>query len=502
MPAGWSWCFGHLRVLDQKLQQLPSDANIYLAMEDMENHADAEVFLMDLWPVFEPVLMISGPDLAIQASTTYELPKPRDQTNSMRPMIGGASLLTMNEQQWKVWRSLLNPGFSSSHMLSLVPTIVDSVEVFREQLRGHVDKGAPSDTDLNNQRSEHEISHALNTILNWHSFWDPRILLNPLRPVVQWYYGRILKNFIIQELQKRFDEMKLERSKSNAIETKKAKSVVSLALEQYITQNQNKDPHSLNDLHLDNNFAQIASNQISLFIFAGNDTTATSIVYAYHMLASYPHTLSTLRAELNTIFGVDGKIANQLKENPALINQCRYTLAVIKETMRLYPPASSIREGTTSVSLVDRKGTVIPTEGLNATIMHRFVHINPRVWPRPMEFLPERWLVEPGHELHVPTASGAYRPFEHGPRNCIGQTLVMNELRVTLIMTARTFRITPAYEEWDAFKTANEISWTRLARKLGIKKDEPKPPRGERAYQTSRSGAHPAEGYPCRVTLI
>lgn len=296
--------------------------------------------------------------------------------------------------------------------------------------------------------------------------------------------------------------MKLERGASSGDPPRRAKSVMALALEQYFAQNQKKNLESLDDLQLDKDFAQIASNQIRLFIFAGNDTTATSIVYAYHMLAVHPDVLSTLRAELDTVFGVGGNVSDQLREKPALLNQCRYTLAVIKETMRLFPPASSLRDGTAAVSLVDRKGTVIPTEGLNATIMHRFIHINPRVWPRPMEFLPRRWLVEPGHELYVPATTGAYRPFEQGPRNCIGQTLVLNELRIALIMTARTFHITPAYEEWDAIKATNESSWTKIARNLGIKKDEPKPPRGERAYQTSRSGAHPAEGYPCRVTLV
>lgn len=110
-------------------------------MEDMvEDHADNEVFLMDYWPIFQPVLMISGPDLAIQVSIKHDLPKPRDQQDSFRPIIGGPSLITMNEQQWKTWRSLFSPGFSASHMLELVPKIVESMKVFREQLDNHVNK--------------------------------------------------------------------------------------------------------------------------------------------------------------------------------------------------------------------------------------------------------------------------------------------------------------------------------------------------------------------------
>jgi cytochrome P450 len=142
MPAGWSWWFGHLRVLDKKLQALPADANVYMAMDDMvQQHADTEVFLMDYWPMFEPVLMLSGPDVAAQVSTKHDFPKPHDQEASFAPVIGGPSLITMNDTQWKVWRSLLSPGFSASHMLSLVPSIVDAMDVFCELLEKHVGGG-------------------------------------------------------------------------------------------------------------------------------------------------------------------------------------------------------------------------------------------------------------------------------------------------------------------------------------------------------------------------
>ncbi|KAF1845155.1 putative cytochrome P450 [Cucurbitaria berberidis CBS 394.84] len=521
MPAGWSWWFGHLRVLDEKLSRLPPDANVYMAMEDLvSDHAATEVFLMDYWPVFQPVLMIFGPELAVQASIRHDLPKPHDQQESFRPVVGGPSLITMNNEQWRMWRSLLSPGFSASHMLSLVPTIVDAIDVFCERLRKHVGGGVFSlddmatrlamdvitrttlDTDLDNQRSEHKLSHALNTILNWHSFWDPRILLNPLRIPVQWYYGRVTALFIRQELQKRFEEMKTDRATIGGTlgRARKAKSVIALALEEYITMKHETNKEAFDSMELDKDFAQIAANQIRLFIFAGNDSTATTIVYTYHMLFQHPSVLAKVREEHDAIFGRGPDAGDRLRDNPVLINLCRYTLAVVKETLRLYPPASSIREGLTGVSLTDREGNVIPTEHLNATIMHRYVHVNKRIWPRPMEFLPERWLVEPGHELHPP--SGGYRPFELGPRNCIGQTLVLNELRIALIMTVREFSIRPAYDEWDAMKLANESLYGKLLRQLGLRKSHCKTVLGERAYQTSRAGAHAADGYPCRVSLL
>jgi cytochrome P450 len=141
MPAGWSWLFGHLRVLDKQLQKLPPDVNVYTAMEDfVKDYADQGAFLIDLWPVFPPTLMISSSELAHQASIKYDLPKPRQQERSFLAIIGGPSLISMNNEQWKFWRSLLNPGSSPSHMLSLVPSIVDAMDVFCEMLEEKVEK--------------------------------------------------------------------------------------------------------------------------------------------------------------------------------------------------------------------------------------------------------------------------------------------------------------------------------------------------------------------------
>jgi cytochrome P450 len=359
-----------------------------------------------------------------------------------------------------------------------------------------------SDTDLDTQQKQHKFAHALNTISLWHSFWDPRVLLNPLRLPVQWYYNRIVNSFIREEVSKRFEEMKKDRTSTdkNAVRGTKARSVTALALQEYIARKHEDDHIEIQNIKLDEDFARIAANQIRLFVFAGNDTTAATIVYTYHMLAKHPEVLDKMRSEHDTVFGTDTDAGDALRQQPVLLNQCRYTLAVIKETLRLYPPASSLREGLPGVSFVDRKGTIIPSEGLNATIMHNYIHINPRIWTRPLEFLPERWLVDADHELSPP--AGMFRPFEQGPRNCIGQTLVYNEIRVVLVMTARKFDIQPAYEEWDAMQKAEEGVYSRMLRSLGLKGEECKEVSGERAYQTTRSGAHPADRYPCRVVRI
>lgn len=58
----------------------------------------------------------------------------------MHPITGGPNLISMNGDEWKYWRSLFNPGFSTGAMLDNVPHVVDSVLVFRERLIARVGK--------------------------------------------------------------------------------------------------------------------------------------------------------------------------------------------------------------------------------------------------------------------------------------------------------------------------------------------------------------------------
>jgi cytochrome P450 len=177
------------------------------------------------------------------------------------------------------------------------------------------------------------------------------------------------------------------------------------------------------------------------------------------MLHKHPEVMARLRKEHDEVFG-NTSVAEQLKKTPSLINKCPYTLAIIKGVIRLFPPAGAVRGERHGVSISDRNNKSYPVGQLETMSIHQHVHRHPRYWARPDNFLPERWLVEPGHELYPPQ-NGAYRPFELGLRNCIRQALVMNEIRILLIITARTFDIVPAYKEWEA----EQASSRRLANK-------------------------------------
>src|SRR3569833_253324 len=340
------------------------------------------------------------------------------------------------------------------------------------------------DTRLDHQRKENALATALRTQVLWTTYGT---ILNPfkrylsIRPLVLWYNSRRMESYIKVLIDKRFSELKMEQQLDTG--SKRSKSVLSLILQTYLKDNIDKT-----EVTLDSDFRDITAAQLRLFLFAGHDTTSSTLTYCYHRLATEPEILRRLRAEHDQVLGHGlANLEEKLSADPACLNRLPYTQAVIRETLRLHPPSSVMRIGREGLSFVDESGNRFPTEGYYDWVLAPSLHRNPQYWTDPESFLPDRWLVEPGHPLY-PTDKAAWRPFSTGSRNCIGQTLAMMELRVALVMTVREFDILPAYHEWD---------------KMGSIRGQIKTVNGIRAYEVEMGGggAHPADGYPCRASF-
>ncbi|MCJ1248455.1 hypothetical protein MMC30_005673 [Trapelia coarctata] len=499
MPP-WHPILGHLLTLPPILKLLPRDAQqpyIFEVLAKDFKESDT-LFYLDLWPFSNPILLVASPSMAIQACQQHDLVKPHVLDAFFRPFAGGDNLFTMNGPEWKRSRALFTPGFQANYLLGQMAHIVEETAVYVDILREHVRKGDVFSLDevtlwftmdvigivslnsrLNSQRKYNALASAMRSQVLWHCMDDelnPFIRWNPVRPIVQWWNGRKMNNYISEELDKRFAELQ-GRSKN---QDSSSRSIIDLALESYMAANPSLDASK----GMDKSFKAWAITQIRLFLFAGHDSTSSTICYIYYLLSHHPDCLARLRAEHDAVFGTDlSKAANLLIAQPHLINQLPYTLAVLKESLRLFPPASAMRGGRPDVSLQDPNGNTYPTAGSNVWILHHVLQRNPEYWKDPDAFIPDRWLVGP-EDAYYP-AKGAWRPFEFGPRNCVGQTLVTLDVRVVLVMTVREFEIKDAYEEWDRLHPTHEIKTVR----------------GERCYQVSQGAAHPADGLPCRVSL-
>ena len=183
-----------------------------------------------------------------------------------------------------------------------------------------------------------------------------------------------------------------------------------LLLDDYLSRRKENVSHKL-----DAAFKNQATPQLRLMFFVGHDSTTSTVCYALYLLYKNKDSLFKIREEHDAVFGVDTSSASaQLRKHPHLINQLPYTTAVIKEALRLFTPASGFRAGSPDVILTGSNGETYPTEDTRIWILHSVLHRNPRYFPKPSSFIPERFLVEPNDSLYPP--KGAWRPFEHGPR--------------------------------------------------------------------------------------
>jgi cytochrome P450 len=154
--------------------------------------------------------------------------------------------------------------------------------------------------------------------------------------------------------------------------------------------------------------------QCMVMFQAGHETSATALLWWSWLLATHPETADRARQE------VDSVLAGR---EPAAVDAAAlpYLCATLKEAMRLYPPIAALmtRRATRSFDLAGRS---LPA-GTLLRITPWVIHRDPRWFPQPEAFRPDRFLVEDPNQPR-----SAWMPFGVGPRVCIGQHFAMLEM--------------------------------------------------------------------------
>ena len=172
---------------------------------------------------------------------------------------------------------------------------------------------------------------------------------------------------------------------------------------------------------------QQGRDEVMTIFLAGHETTASALSWTSYLLAQSPEAEARLHAELDAVLGGRLPTAEDL-------NGLRYAEMVLKESMRLYPPAWLIgREATEEVQLGDYR---VPA-GTNIFMSQWLVHRDPRYFEQPQQFNPDRWT--PERERLLPRF--AYFPFGGGPRVCLGAAFAMMEAVLLLATISQRFRL-------------------------------------------------------------
>lgn len=182
---------------------------------------------------------------------------------------------------------------------------------------------------------------------------------------------------------------------------------------------------------------QLRDELVTLMV-AGLDTTALAVSWALYLLAKSPGQQELLMTELARVVGGRPLAFADLP-------QLKFAEAVLKESMRLYPPAWVLgREATQDCELTNQK----ITRGTSILMSQWLKHRDSRYFAEAEMFRPDRWFEDGEKKL----PKFAYFPFGGGPRICIGNNFAMMEGTLVLAAIVQKFRLScdPDYkvEPW------------------------------------------------------
>ncbi|KAK7224826.1 hypothetical protein V2G26_012829 [Clonostachys chloroleuca] len=177
-----------------------------------------------------------------------------------------------------------------------------------------------------------------------------------------------------------------------------------------------------------------------LLTTAGSETTATTLVATTYFLCSHPDVLAKLNAEVRSTFKSEAEIDIHSVQN------LTYMLAVLKESMRVYPPVAIAMTRQTPACGAEINGRYV-AGGASVGIWQYSVYHNPAKFLYPDSFIPDRWL---GDKQFANDHRDLHQPFSYGPRNCIGMNLAYTEMRLILARIIWNFdlKMAPESEGW------------------------------------------------------
>ncbi|XP_074599869.1 cytochrome P450 4V2-like [Brevipalpus obovatus] len=174
--------------------------------------------------------------------------------------------------------------------------------------------------------------------------------------------------------------------------------------------------------------------EVNTTLFAGNESTASTMAWTLFLLGAHPQIQDDVHKEIINNLGTrsSGDTTNDFYNEDSL-RKLNYLDCCVKESMRICPSIHTITRHLSEDLVVDSH--TIPA-GTIASICIYYLHWNPKFYPEPEKFIPERF--SPNSSIRP---SFSFIPFGGGQRQCVGQTLAMRLIKIVVAEIVRNFQI-------------------------------------------------------------
>jgi cytochrome P450 len=338
----------------------------------------------------------------------------------------GEGLLTSEGEFWKRQRRLSQPAFHKQRLKTLVPAMVGAAQALVDRWAGAAQRGESIDAveemrqvgldtmgrtlfsvPIGGDADEFGTALGESVVITNEQFWS-------LLPTPPWL--PTARNRRWRKLMDTINAGVYQRIHQRRKDTTEYSDMLSI----YMSVRDEQSGEGMSDKQL--------RDEMMTLLIAGHDSTAQSLCWTLHLLAQHPEAQRRVRAEVQEV--LEGRTPTA-EELPRLA----YTLRVIHESMRLYPPAWLLVRSPTADDVLD--GCRVPARSV--VLSSPFVtHRRPDLWEEPERFEPDRFLAE----RSASRPRYAYFPFGGGGRQCIGNTFALQEMQIILALVLQRYQLT------------------------------------------------------------
>jgi cytochrome P450 len=344
----------------------------------------------------------------------------------------GHGLLTSEGNYWLQQRRLIQPAFHRQRIASLVTLMQAEIHDCLQPLENKLaQQGGTAEVAVHELMTSTAFRIIARSVFS-NSLAEPQLLrMAELLTTIQAFYVRTVRQPYLRPWQHARGRFRQHDQLAAELRT---------IVRGYIRQRQpatDTPPDDLMQMLLDARYEDTGQpmteeqvlDEAAILLVAGHETSANALSWMWYLLAQHPGVVAQLRAEMAQVLG----------DRPATFADLPglgYSLQVIQETMRLYPPAWILDrvalEDDSYDGLALSKGTLISGYLYG-------IHHSAKLWKDPEAFRPERFAPDQIKQ-QVPYA---YIPFGGGPRLCIGNQFALTEMQLVLLEMLRRFEIEP-----------------------------------------------------------
>ncbi|XP_078521135.1 cytochrome P450 3A5-like [Lissotriton helveticus] len=355
-----------------------------------------------------------------------------------------SALTIAKDEQWKRIRTVLSPTFTSGKLKEMFPIIKQCGDVLRQNLEKKIEKDEPVNMkdvfgaysldaitstafsvniDSLNNPNDPFVIHIMKVLKM--SFLNLSILIAVALPFLVPIAEKMGLSFFPRDtmefLSRAVASIKAKRKKGSHEDRVDFMQLMVDSQKEVNDTNSSGESHEYKALTDSEIMAQAI-----IFIFAGYETSSTSLNYLSWHLATYPEIQKKLQEEIDKV------LPNKAPPTYDALMQMEYLDMVINENLRLYPPGGRIER--VCKKTIEIKGVTIP-KGAITLIPAYVLHRDPDYWEEPEAFKPERFTKE-NIEAQEPYT---FLPFGAGPRNCIGMRMALISMKVALTILLQNF---------------------------------------------------------------